>query len=191
MRNRVVNRFIPRPVSDDKNDVLRHRLLNFFNLLTLQLSNSKGAAMVEFSIIMPALIMLLVISADLTRAVNQYRTTGRVAYEATRLAGRTSNLAFGGSNFNCDQNYTTKYPIETFGRQICDIVTSSALTCLGAACPVVTTSLYTVSLPGGNVATSRKVVSAKVTVPFVPDLPFFQFMLSQVQAQRIGPYLFP
>jgi len=67
-----------------------------------------GVAMVEFALILPLMLLLIISTFDLGNAINQYMALSRIAYEGTRYAATIPGLeqttaGAGGSSVNHDK----------------------------------------------------------------------------------------
>ncbi|MCB0325453.1 MAG: pilus assembly protein [Bdellovibrionales bacterium] len=62
--------------------------------------NERGNAMIEMAICLPFILIILMASVDLGRALNEYLTITRVVYEATRFGASVSQLEAGAFESN-------------------------------------------------------------------------------------------
>lgn len=63
-----------------------------------KLNSEKGVAMLEFTLIAPLMVLLMIATYDLGNALNQYLSLSRIVYEGTRYAATLPGLEVTGAN---------------------------------------------------------------------------------------------
>ena len=142
----------------------------------------RGQALVELSIVLPFLLFFMVFSVDLGRAVNEYLTLSKIAYETSRLAARTADVEILGA------------PEHVGGVALAQVPTAFKLQ-VGAVL-----TRYEVAAADVQVWTTFDPAERSVNIRVTKDVQLFspiKFILGgaggvlPVRAEISGPFLFP
>ncbi len=135
---------------------------------------SSGQSLVEFALIFPLIILLLMGLFDIGRAVLYYTTLNSAVREGTRLAIVQPDCDYRSDPVACDGSYLESYPLDcasavsTANVKICDDIESKFF-----GIGDLSSSLVTIDHPGSG--TDDPEISIDITYEFEPIMPVFTF----------------
>lgn len=155
-------------------------------------ARSRGQSLVEFALVFPIIILLVVAFAEVGRAVFAYNTIANAARQAVRVAtvNQLSDVT------DCDETRPVEDPYEPhWSLRGCAIAAASSLRITAAnvsvtySPPPATTLSCTPTLHVGCIAAVTVTYSYSVSTPFVNWIirPFTMSQTSQMPIERVFP----
>jgi Flp pilus assembly protein TadG len=137
---------------------------------------TSGQSLVEFALIFPLIILLLMGLFDIGRAVLYYSTLNTAAREGTRLAIVQPDCDYRSNPGACSGSYLETYPlncasaVSTANVKVCDDIQSKFF-----GIGDLSTSTITINHPGSGTDDPR--IAIDINYTFEPIMPVFTFFI--------------
>jgi hypothetical protein len=153
--------------------------------LVTYMTDQRGVALLEFSLVAPILVIFVVSIVDLGRALNFYMYLTRLSYEGTRYASAITGLETG-------ECITPLHSVSCPGRPLHALVAArlQPLTTDGPVQPeavLLRTTLFNSTYPFPGLTGQDEVVEVIVRAQFEPIFPTL-FFLRNMSARTVGPH---